>query len=364
MQYYLYDPDQKKPAGPFEAEVLKFAAGFGPDSRVCPLGQKNWVPAKSVPELAGLLAALAAAPPSAAVPAADLAARQAGLALSPKTASATPELAPEVERAPARVTDASAPRALGALMSDALKLSLSALGVFSSLAVGGAVARQLLAQIGAAMSGLPLGSHAAISQAFKSAQYERLSVYGALLSLGNLASFFASSALVLALAAKAQGRTCGVWDSLRRMLRAFLPLLWVEILTVGSILLGLIAFVVPGVVLMIRYLLARYAVLLDDRRGGQALGRSKEIMIAHMGKVVGNFLVMALAAVALVFSGRFVLAVIVESLLGAIPAPPPSWLVTPLSFLIVLPEALTRIWTMAFMVLLYRDLAALHPLKD
>ncbi|MDE1977217.1 MAG: DUF4339 domain-containing protein, partial [Elusimicrobia bacterium] len=123
MQYYLYDPEQKKPTGPFEAEVLKLAAGFVPDSQVCPLGQKDWVPAKSVPELTGLLAALAAVPPSVVVSAADLAARQAGLGAP---APAQPEPAPKTQGSPTRVLDAAAPRTLGALMSDALTLSLSA----------------------------------------------------------------------------------------------------------------------------------------------------------------------------------------------------------------------------------------------
>lgn len=131
----------------------------------------------------------------------------------------------------------------------------------------------------------------------------------------------------------------------------FLTMVLVTIWVAG----GTLLLIIPGVILAIRFSLAHVAVALEEVSGSAALDRSKELVVGHMGKVVGNCFVMAVITTLIA-----VLLGIVLNLGGAffkdIPFMPGI-----LKVLTRFLGELVNAWYVAFYVLLFKDIAALHP---
>ncbi len=158
----------------------------------------------------------------------------------------------------------------------------------------------------------------------------------------------AYAALVFAIDARQRGEPAGVGDAFGRVPAVLPALILSELLVALFVCGGLLLLIVPGIIMGIRYGLTHLAVLLEGRSGRPALKRSAQLMVAHMGKVVGNTFVMGLITLALTLG-----VAIVIRLTGM-----PSLLAGGLT------TASVKIiggWGSVFAVMLYRDLAALHP---
>jgi len=333
MRYYVYDDAEKKPMGPFEPELLWRLEGFNPETKVCPEGAKAWATAKSVPELSGVL-----------------------VAPRPRPAPAVSAAAPSSLGAP----PAGQVRRLGALLSNALSLAASRPATFIGIVLLALAAKTLLVHAGSMISGISLGKQA-LTQALKDGRYAAVAVLIACGMMGALADAVGYAALILALAAQARRQSLDLGQSVGLALAVIVPLLLVELQVLAWIILGTILLIIPGILWAIRYMLAHLAVLLEGRRGSGALARSKEIMVAHVGKVIGNTLVAGLAAFFVAVLAKVILAVPLAFFLRALSAPTQAWALTPAGFLLAVPVALVKIWTAAVFVLLYLDLASLHP---
>lgn len=205
---------------------------------------------------------------------------------------------------------------------------------------------------------LALGpSREAVEIARTTGDYSSVGTAASINVIVSLLGAWASVAVVLTLAARLRGERYGVIEAYAHTKAFLIPLILTGLRATLWIILGLILLIVPGIVLAIRYSLVYYTVLLEKRKGADALARSKELVLAHMGKVVGNGIVITaltiLIALIAAMSVRFIFYFIPGS--GA----------TPIIFLRTFIEDLLNrmigIWGIAFFILLYQDIAALHP---
>ncbi len=120
---------------------------------------------------------------------------------------------------------------------------------------------------------------------------------GAILSLvGTVLSIMATIALINALA-----RGTGVGASWRVGAKLFWPAVWIGILNIVAIAGGFALLVVPGVILAIALAFANYVLVVEDRRGLQALVKSRAYVAGRWWAVVGR---------ALIAAGIFILAMV------------------------------------------------------
>ena len=222
-------------------------------------------------------------------------------------------------------------------------------------------------------------------------------------------SALASMALIRAIAARSEGKKIvpaqafsgavpyiGPWlftwvPMILRIMIGFLPAVAVTVFlmldfgTAAMILDGLCMLfgVCWAVIWSIRYSFWMWAVVLEGRSGNDALRRSRDIVVAHMGKVFGtvfaSYLVgyLAIAAALLplailffaasaVFPGAAVVwSAFTNGLWGligrAVPWSGPVWLAEAMRVLIDLITSVVAIWATILASFLYQDLSALHP---
>jgi hypothetical protein len=148
--------------------------------------------------------------------------------------------------------------------------------------------------------------------------------------------------------------------SLRFALRRLVSLLWLEIITAVLLALAFIALVIPGIWLYAAWSVATPALLIEDRRGARALGRSFRLVRGRwwptaavrlvsnvMVTVVAGAIEAALVAVLLVGGrGSVVVTVVAVSLASAVSA------------------ILTRPFQAAVITILYYDLRVRHEGYD
>jgi Membrane domain of glycerophosphoryl diester phosphodiesterase len=79
-------------------------------------------------------------------------------------------------------------------------------------------------------------------------------------------------------------------------LEAFTPLFGAILLAAGGIALGLLAFVLPAFYLLIRWYFVPQAVVVDGRRGTEALARSAELVRSSWWRCLGVILLAAIAS--------------------------------------------------------------------
>ena len=75
------------------------------------------------------------------------------------------------------------------------------------------------------------------------------------------------------------------------------PYFWVVFLKSIIILGGFLLFIIPGIIFSIWFSLAEYAFVFDDKKGMQALWRSKELVQGYWWPVFGRLLALFLLAV-------------------------------------------------------------------
>ncbi len=91
-------------------------------------------------------------------------------------------------------------------------------------------------------------------------------------------------ALVNNISAGYLGKDIGAWECYKKAAPRFPKLLWTQILGSVIVCLGLILFVVPGVIFSLWFLLIPVVVMLEGVGGVKGLGRSRELMSGNLGK--------------------------------------------------------------------------------
>lgn len=251
-------------------------------------------------------------------------------------------------------------RRFGELLSDALALTRDGLSeIVAIVALGALPSVGITTAIMAATGAISDAALRSSVEAGDLSAVAALSV-GALLSkaIGTLTT----AALIGALASREAGQPLGPRQAYGFAIEWLVPFALAALRVFLWVLGGLLLFVIPGLVLAARYCLVPFAVLLEGRQGSAALERSRQFVSAHPGKVLGNIFGSALiiAAVGGLFSVALAIATGLASALGG----PPSFIEKQLMSLVgELAAGTIGAWAVAFTVLLYRDLASLHPLE-
>lgn len=114
---------------------------------------------------------------------------------------------------------------------------------------------------------------------------------GLLLLLSAIAFPVLSAAITHAIGEAYLGRDVTIGGALRAGLDILLPLLGTWLLAYLAILGGLLLLVIPGIYLMLAFLLVTQVMVLEHRFGARALGRSRELMAGHLLRGFGILLV-------------------------------------------------------------------------
>lgn len=174
----------------------------------------------------------------------------------------------------------------------------------------------LFIAIGALMY-VPLGfaNHALESSIQAAAASPEAAMRVAVLGMGiGLASALLSpivtAAVTHAIAEAYLGRHAGFGDCLRLALSILLPLMGTFLLYVLATLGGFIALVIPGIYLMLAFMLVTQVMVIERRFGTRALRRSRELMKGHLLRGFGIMCVVTLIVVVLQTGVDFALAAI------------------------------------------------------
>jgi hypothetical protein len=115
-------------------------------------------------------------------------------------------------------------------------------------------------------------------------------VTGGILSLiGTILSVMATVAIINALA-----RGTNVAASYRVGLKLFWPALWISILNIVALIGGFVLLIVPGLILTFSLIFAVYVLVVEDKRGMQALEQSRKYVKGYWWAVVGRMVLVGL----------------------------------------------------------------------
>ena len=123
------------------------------------------------------------------------------------------------------------------------------------------------------------------------------------ITVGLMLQFWAQAAMILAIDSPVG--TFSFKDVFRRSRPLIWPYAWVSALTFFIIFLGIVALIIPGIIFALRYWMGSYTVLLEGKRGMEALRTSKSYAQGNLGKILtkGAFLFLIAAAVFMVPGG-------------------------------------------------------------
>jgi hypothetical protein len=102
--------------------------------------------------------------------------------------------------------------------------------------------------------------------------------------------------VIHALLALADGRRPRTGAAITSGLEAFRPIFLAVVISAAGVLLGFIAFVLPGIWLAVRWYFVPQAVVVDGRRGVGALERSAELVKGQWWRVFGVIIFAVIAA--------------------------------------------------------------------
>src|SRR5436309_5063517 len=125
---------------------------------------------------------------------------------------------------------------------------------------------------------------------------------GAVIGLGLymiIVSPIVSAAITFAIGELYLGRTASVGQSLRVGASMLVPILGTSILVGLCVILGFVLLVIPGVYLLLSFLLVWQVMVLERRYGVAAMGRSRELMRGNLRRGLG-----------IVIAGRIIVSVV------------------------------------------------------
>jgi hypothetical protein len=150
-------------------------------------------------------------------------------------------------------------------------------------------------------------------------------------------------ALAWAIAGAVAGREPTPLESYRFGMARLWSILWVGILVGIAAFAGFILLVIPGIFVLVRLSVAIPALVVERRRGGEALSRSWSLVRGHGWRVLGTFV------------AAFVLTGVVSAILTA-PAGGSGWLLR--AVLAAVAQVITTPFTAIVTLLVYLDLRA------
>ena len=108
---------------------------------------------------------------------------------------------------------------------------------------------------------------------------------------------------------------------------------WVNLLSGLAVTIGMILLIIPGIIFAVWFVLANYALIVEGKKGSNALSRSKELVKGNWWSVFGRILFMGL------------IGIVVGAVLGAVP------LIGPLASNLLLTP-----FSIVYFFMLYKDL--------
>lgn len=114
--------------------------------------------------------------------------------------------------------------------------------------------------------------------------------------VGGLVSIWVTVSLLYAISERDR---ITVAEALRKGGQRFFSYLWISLLSGFIVLGGFLLFIIPGIILAIWFSLALYILAAEDRRGMNALFRSKQMVQGYWWPVFGRFLVLGLIGFAI-----------------------------------------------------------------
>jgi hypothetical protein len=108
-------------------------------------------------------------------------------------------------------------------------------------------------------------------------------------------------ALAFAAADAYQGRSFTPGEAFSRTFGMLGSLLWVSILFGAAFILGLMFFIIPGIYLSLIWAVWLQAMVVEGKRGGAALGRSRDLTKGSLGRIGGILLIFFAVQLALMF---------------------------------------------------------------
>ena len=195
----------------------------------------------------------------------------------------------EPPRAP---LDLRRPRDVGGLISEGIGLYLRELGTFIAIAAAVVIPVHLI------VSGIGLGQLTSDYDSTPSAGEQLVPIAADVLVVAPLMS----AMCIYAMLDVADGRKPSAARAIQRGLDVFAPLLLVMVLYAAGVTLGLLALIVPGVYLLVRWSFVIQATVIEGKRGPESFRRSSEIVAGSWWRVFGitlaaNFLIIGLSTV-------------------------------------------------------------------
>ncbi|MBW3561234.1 MAG: hypothetical protein KY437_01930 [Actinobacteria bacterium] len=152
------------------------------------------------------------------------------------------------------------------------------------------------------------------------------------LGLVTVVNFFVLTPMLAAAIVKASadaylGSDPGIAGTYRYAFGRIGPLLLVILLMTIGILLGFIALIIPGLILLVRWYFAPTIVVVEDERGTDAIKRAWRLSSGHFWKIVGTVLLAGILAgivatiISLPFQGPYVIRSLGESIASVITQP-------------------------------------------
>lgn len=169
-------------------------------------------------------------------------------------------------------------------------------------------------------------------------------IFGFLFSAtGGVLAVFASIAIVIALEHKTDFN-----DSYRKSVPLFWPYIWVSILSALAMLGGFVMLIVPGIILAVALSFSKFIVILENRRGLDALAQSRAYVKGYWWATLGRCLLLALCCAAVILLVVYLpVALFAGKIVG--------WLLYGIAMLLVTPFALVYTYK------IYKNLVALKP---
>lgn len=189
-------------------------------------------------------------------------------------------------RDPGSRLDLSRPRDLGPLLADTLGIYVRHFGQWALIAAAVVIPVQVI------VSGIGLEQITAGYDDSPSPAETFVPLGVAYLVTAPLLTAMAVHALLRA----AEGEPPRAGPSISAGLDAFTPIFLAIVLAAAGITLGLFLFVAPGIYLAIRWYFVAQSVVIDNRRGADALARSSELVRGSWWRVFGIAIVITLVA--------------------------------------------------------------------
>lgn len=241
------------------------------------------------------------------------------------------------------------------LLSRSAALYRESFAQSAAILAAGLVPGSLAAAVAFWMTGLT--TQYAISEAVNTGDAVMTLPLVAVAILRQVLSVLVFMSLIFAAEARSAGRPLTLGQCFGFAVERFIPFVLTAARAFLYILGGLLLLVVPGIVLAVRYSVAHLAVLIEDLRGPAALARSRELVSAELGFVLGRLALGTL--IALVCNVIVALAVSIMSSGASQPVQAGEGQVW--SFLADFLSGLIGAWLVCFSVLLYKELAERHP---